>query len=354
MKKTVNKSRSVVWGHVRDILIVILIGNFAWFMFQHDIIFSLKKLMTVTAYSAMIGTALWKGNEGLSHIIYKYYDINKEPVKTLWVSLVLMFVYTVIAIVVVNYIWYVLIWGQSVSFMLLNSRFAMIIQLGITFIIVATFLSIGFFQAWRESAVNEERLQKDSIKFQYKALKNQINPHFLFNSLNSLTSLVYKDQDQAAKFIKQLSEVYRYVLEHKENEVVSLKEEINFSEKYIFLQKIRHDKSLQVNITANGTNDKYIVPVSMQLLIENAIKHNEVSEENPLVIKIYEKDDYVWVENNLQPKVAIKESGGVGLETIKDRYAFLSDKKVIITQTDKSFIVQLPLIKTKHHEGSDH
>jgi len=92
----------------------------------------------------------------------------------------------------------------------------------------------------------------------------------------------------------------------------------------------------------------------MQLLIENAIKHNEVSEENPLVIKIYEKDDYVWVENNLQPKVAIKESGGVGLETIKDRYAFLSDKKVIITQTDKSFIVQLPLIKTKHHEGSDH
>jgi len=80
MKKTVNKSRSVVWGHVRDILIVILIGNFAWFMFQHDIIFSLKKLMTVTAYSAMIGTALWKGNEGLSHIIYKYYDINKEPV----------------------------------------------------------------------------------------------------------------------------------------------------------------------------------------------------------------------------------------------------------------------------------
>ncbi|MEZ5084338.1 MAG: sensor histidine kinase [Bacteroidales bacterium] len=131
--------------------------------------------------------------------------------------------------------------------------------------------------------------------------------------MNSLTSLVYQDQDQAAKFIKQLSEVYRYILEHKDNELVSLADEISFSENYIFLQKIRHGDSLRVNIGVANENQHFVVPVSIQILIENAIKHNEVSEDNPLTIDVFTNGEYIHVKNNKKPKTVLKESGESGL-----------------------------------------
>lgn len=219
------------------------------------------------------------------------------------------------------------------------------IQMAITILIASVLYSINFFKAWRESAVNEERLQKESIKLQYKALKNQVNPHFLFNSLNSLTTLVYRDQGQAAKFIKQLSDVYRYILEHKDNELVTVQEEINFAKKYIYLQKIRHGESLQVDIQIKNFVKEFVVPVSIQILIENAIKHNEVSEENPLKIKISRNGEYIMVKNNLQPKRVLKDSGGIGLSTIRKRYSFLTKNAVITMETDNKFLVKVPVLE---------
>lgn len=332
-------------GHFRDILIIIIVSNLVAFMFNPEYVNIWGRIKMNSLYGLLIGVTLWKGNQYLGWFIGRKFDFNKQPYKTLRWSLISMLIYTLIAILVVNYVWYVLIYDSTVGQMFKWGYSSMIIEFIITVVITSIYYSIGFFRAWRETAVNEERLQKESIKLQFRALKNQVNPHFLFNSLNSLTSLVYQDQDQAAKFIKQLSEVYRYILEHKDNELVSLADEISFSEKYIFLQKIRHGESLRVNIHTTNETQHFVVPVSLQILIENAIKHNEVSEENPLTINVFSNGDYIHVVNNKKHKNILKESGGIGLSTIRARYSFLTDKKVITNETDDSFEVLIPLLK---------
>lgn len=340
-------------GHLRDLLIVVVISNLVAFLFSMNLDNFAERLRMNSLYGLFIGGFLWKGNQYIGYILSKKININVQPAKALRWNFSAMFIYTIIAILVVNYIWYVIIFGNTPLQMFNYGMISMLIELFVTVIITSIYFSIDFFKSWRESAVNEERLQKESIKLQYKALKNQVNPHFLFNSLNSLSSLVYKDQDQAVKFIKQLAEIYRYVLEHKDYELVTLAEEVSFSEKYIYLQKIRHDCGLNVNITLKNMNNRMVVPVSLQILIENAIKHNIISEENPLNIKIYDTADTIVVMNNLQPKKALLESGGIGLSTIKARYSFLSDKQVVIKESDKHFIVELPIIE-RHHESADH
>lgn len=337
--------KRAILGHLRDFIIIIIVSNIASFLFSPDFVNIWDRIKMNSIYGILIGGTLWKGNQYLGWLISQKLDVNKYPYKTLRWSLVSMLIYTIVAILIVNYIWYVLIYDSTLQQMFKWGYASMIIEFVITVIITSIYFSIGFFSAWRESAVNEERLQKESIKLQYKALKNQVNPHFLFNSLNSLTSLVYQDQDQAAKFIKQLSEVYRYILEHKDNELVSLIDEISFSEKYIFLQKIRHGDSLHVNFDMTKESQHVVVPVSIQILIENAIKHNEVSEENPLTINVFSNGEYIHVVNNKKPKTVLKESGGIGLSTIRARYSFLTDKKVLTNEKEESFEVMIPLLK---------
>lgn len=330
--------------HLRDLVIVILIGNLISFMFSLHFDNFWERVLLNSVYSASIGGALWKGNEFIGITLGKKIDIHLQPIRSLRWNLITMFIYSLVAIVVVNYIWFVVIFDWTAQRMFKNSMITMLIELFVTVAITSIFFSIGFFKAWRESAVNEERLQKEGIKLQYQALKNQVNPHFLFNSLNSLSSLVYQDQEQAVKFIKQLSEVYRYVLTQKDNELVRLEDEINFAKTYVYLQKIRLGDNLHVNFSMDGNAHDFVVPVSIQILIENAIKHNEASAENPLTIEIWNTNETVKVKNNLQPIRVIKDSGGIGLSTIKARYSFLSSKEVVTEETEDSYIVEIPLI----------
>lgn len=339
------KKQHALLGHVRDLVLIVIIGNFITFLFNPDVTNFVEHVPTWSLYSLMIGGTLWKGNQFIGWYLAQKIDYNKYPFKALRWNLISMFIYSLIAIVVVNYIWYVWIYGRTISQMFNYSYVSMIIELVVTVVITSIYFAIGFFQAWRESAVNEERLQKESIKLQYNALKNQVNPHFLFNSLNTLTTLVYKDPDLSAKFIKQLSEVYRYVLEHKDSELVSLDDEITFCNNYIYLQQIRHGDNLKTEIDISAGKQIMMVPLSIQLLLENAIKHNEVSDDNPLKISVQLKDDFIVVTNNLQLRSAIPDSGGIGLETLKKRYAFLSDKHISIEKTSASFIVKIPIIK---------
>jgi LytS/YehU family sensor histidine kinase len=175
-------------------------------------------------------------------------------------------------------------------------------------------------------------------------LKNQVNPHFLFNSFNALSNLVYEDPDKAVKFIKQLSEVYRYVLDTRDREVVSLEEELRFLQSYIYLQKIRFAEKLTIDIQLENVNSQ-IAPLALQILVENAIKHNIVSEDDPLQVKIYPDNGFIAVENNLQKKsMGVEPSAGVGLENICRRYEFLSDKKVEILEDTDRFLVKLPIL----------
>ncbi|MCF8369709.1 MAG: histidine kinase [Bacteroidales bacterium] len=337
--------------HVRDLVIVVVIGNVVAFLFYPDVDNFFRIVGLNSLYSLFIGGTLWKGNQFIGMYCGRKMNYNKEPYKVLRTNLVIMVVYSLIAILVVNYIWFVLIFGWTIEQLFSQSSATMIVEFGITIIITAIYFSVGFFNSWRDAAVNEERLQKESIKLQYKALKNQVNPHFLFNSLNSLTSLVYHEPDLAAKFIKQLSEVYRYVLEHKDTELVALTDEINFCERYVFLQKIRHDKNLNVKFDLESKEPGWVVPVSIQMLIENAIKHNEISDENPLSIEISKDEDYITLKNNLQPRSVMKESGGIGLSTIRARYNYLSKNPVKIVEHEGVFQIQIPLINKVDHES---
>jgi len=203
---------------------------------------------------------------------------------------------------------------------------------------------IKFAIDWFDTQKLKAEMVNQSQASELALLRSQVNPHFLFNSLNVLTSLVETDSQLAVRFIKQLSDVYRYVLENKDKELVDLKTELRFVKAFIYLQKIRFDNSLQVDISIPNTTAN-IIPLSLQMLVENAIKHNIVSSDQPLQIIIFTDDHYLVVRNNLQKKMVIKETGSIGLNNIRDRYIFFSTLPVIIEENEEWFTVKLPLIK---------
>ena len=344
MKKSNTKT---FLGHILDLIIVVIIGDLISYFFNPSFEIFIQHIWATSLYCLIIGGTLWKGNQFVSYLINRRIDIYKEPMKSLAWNLSMMFLFTITNIVVVNYFWWVVLYGRDSNYLMESGFSILLIQLIVTIVITSIFYSISFFKAWREAAVNEERYKKESIHYQYKALKNQVNPHFLFNSLNSLTQLVYTDQKQAVKFIKQLSDVYRYVLEHKDNELVLLSEELEFANNYIFLQKIRHDKNLLVDVMVNQPSTSKVVPMSIQILIENAIKHNEVSEENPLSIQITNDDEYVIVKNNLQRIKVIQNSDGIGLNALQRQYERLVSKPIVRIENEEEFIIKVPIIQTE-------
>lgn len=191
-------------------------------------------------------------------------------------------------------------------------------------------------------------LQEENIVTQFESLKTQVNPHFLFNSLNVLSSLIYIDQDRAAKFVRQLSKVYRYVLDYKDKDLVKLKDELPFIRSYIFLLKTRFDKNLVIEMNISpGDEEKLVAPVVLQLLLENAVKHNVISRSKPLTITIETGNNTLTVRNNLQLKSSIEATSGVGLNNIKKRYEYLSSQKVVITSDTDNFTVTVPLLENK-------
>lgn len=191
------------------------------------------------------------------------------------------------------------------------------------------------------------KLQKENLQSQFDMLKNQVNPHFLFNSLNVLISLIKLDADLAEKFTEQLSKVYRYVLENKEKDLVTIETELDFLQSYIFLLKIRFSEKLQVKIDiASKYREWKIIPLALQLLIENAIKHNTFSRRNPLVISVFSDDNHLLnVRNNLQVRDTDYPSTGVGLKNITNRYELISDTKPVFERAEDEFIAQIPLLQ---------
>jgi LytS/YehU family sensor histidine kinase len=215
----------------------------------------------------------------------------------------------------------------------------------ISFIISLIFTAIGFFQAWKRSFVQAEKLKVEMLAYKYESLRNQINPHFLFNSLNVLSDLVYDDQAMAVKFIQQMSDLFRYVLDSRDKELVPLRDELEFIRSYTFMLKTRFEEKLKIEIDVDPNAEDYIVPMSLQLLIENAVKHNEVSEAFPLRISIRKNADSLEVENNVQPKNAGDDSIKTGLKNITQQYAFFSERPIKIITSDERFLVKLPILK---------
>ncbi len=205
---------------------------------------------------------------------------------------------------------------------------------------------IQFLRNWKDAQLNSEKFQKESIKAELTALKNHLDPHFLFNNLNVLSSLISRDQKQSQEYLEKFAEVYRIILQSSSEELVPLKQELDFVSAYMYLLKIRFEDTIQVEQEINShDHNSHLPPLTLQMLIENAIKHNVVTELKPLKIAITSKDDFLIVKNNLQEKkIAQGQSSKSGLLNIEKRYAHFSDKKMEITKNANSFIVKVPLI----------
>jgi two-component system, LytTR family, sensor kinase len=205
---------------------------------------------------------------------------------------------------------------------------------------------VFFMNKLKKAQIEAEQLKKISVEAQFEALRNQINPHFMFNCFNVLSTLVYKDADTSAKFIAQISNVYRYLLHSQERKVVPLHEELSFIESYLYLLQIRYGENLIVekDITTN-VDEFYVAPASLQMLVENAIKHNVISKNNPLKIRLYSHNGSIVVSNNLQEKQVKEESTHRGLQNIQSRYRLLSDELVKIEKSASEFRVEIPLLQ---------
>src|SRR5688572_13752301 len=263
---------------------------------------TVEEFSLIAFFTLIMWILLWRGNSLVNHVVDSKISWYKFPTRRLVVGLAATIVYTLIAVITA-----MIAFEKIFSFSFGNSFLWTIYFSVIVTIIISLILhSREFLLRGRQATLDKEIHQKESIRAQYEALKSQVSPHFLFNSLNALTNLVYEDQDKAAKFIKQLSEVYRYVLDTRDKEVVPLEEESSFLKSYLFLQQIRFGDKLKLSIAIDDVKTK-LPPLVLQMLIENAIKHNVIAEDSPLSIRVYSEGEYLVVENNLQRKQVMAE-----------------------------------------------
>ncbi|GAB4248920.1 MAG: hypothetical protein Tsb0034_28290 [Ekhidna sp.] len=289
---------------------------------------------------------LWKGSQYIVWYLDSVVTWVEHPVKRFLLSFSSIIVYTTLVIYGLDLIIDVFIFDKPVSLAIQSLNYASWTFAVLITLAINTFMhGRAFLLEWRQSAIDFEKLKTEQVFTQFQSLKNQVNPHFLFNSLNALSSLVYEDQDKAVEFIRKLSQVYRYVLDRKDEEVIPLEEELKFLENFVFLQKIRFGDNLR--FVVEGTNKNgYLPPMALQMLVENAIKHNVISESHHLEIKVKIGEDHCVVSNNVKEKKS-KDSTGIGLSNLVDRYGYLTDKKVIISNENEVFEVKVPLLTMK-------
>ncbi len=215
----------------------------------------------------------------------------------------------------------------------------------IILLFIARILRLGVIR--QESLLENERLQQQNLQKELTALRNQLNPHFLFNSLNTLNSLI-RDNNEATMFVNKLSHMYRYILQSGERDLVCLKDELQFLESYTYLIQMRyHQYCFRIDLDVDPAHlHMEIPPMALQLLVENAVKHNEISKGCPLEVKIYSKDDFLVVENKMHPRNSPVDSTGNGLINLDKRYFLLRKKRIHISSDQNIFSVKLPLISS--------
>jgi sensor histidine kinase YesM len=282
---------------------------------------------------------LWLGCITIVTWLWSKFPWQEAPIKHLILEIVLIFIYT-ISFSSLLYLIQKSIWGYSPQ---LNLVYDIFLTLLITYFITALHEAVFFYRQWKLNFSKSVKLQRDNIEANYEALKNQVNPHFLFNSLNSLTGMV-DDNPEAVEYITNLSDFLRYLLKSNEKELVTLKEETEIAERYLKLQKSRFGDTLVtvINISQEYHN-LYLPPLSLQMLVENCIKHNIVSSNIPLKIEIFTENKYLLVRNNLNLKKG-STSTGQGLKNIRNRYSLFTGQEIEVSKSNKTFTVKLPLL----------
>lgn len=318
----------------------------AFFYFSRDT--GMETFLLIASFNATMWLVMWKGNEIIVEVIDRRISWLRYPGRRLTVGLAAMLIYVLAASAVITLLFFAISGGFSDWGRIYNSIVESVrISVGITIVVMLIIYSYSFFKSWRQAAINVERLKRESIHSKYEALKNQVNPHFLFNTLNALSSMIYEDPDRAVRFLNRFSDVYRYVLDSREKEVVPLQQEMDFVRSYIFLLQARYEENLHVGVTGDFDTG-YVAPMAVQLLVENAVKHNVVSDEHPLTIRIDRKDDRLTVENSVTLKKAGGGKNGMGLDNIRSRYRILSNREVVIEGGDRTFRVTLPVLEMEN------
>ena len=266
--------------------------------------------------------------------------------KNLGLSLLANAGVSLLAIFAANFVLKVGFGGMALeAFIALQTPSYYTVSLAIALVVSGIFYAFFYSKHRQENRVQEQQIIARTASAQFDALKNQLDPHFLFNSLNVLTSLIDEDPQQAQRFTTSLSKVYRYVLEQKNKELVSVDEEFAFARTYVELLKMRFEDSITFDIPEQAANPEgRIVPLSLQLLLENAVKHNVVTPSRPLRITVREEDGFLVVSNNLQEKQVVRKSSGVGLQNIQQRYALLTERRLRITKSEAEFCVAVPVL----------
>lgn len=272
----------------------------------------------------------------------KSYPFERNPAKRIFIQ----FLITLFALTAMRIIPYLLLYDRfpyHPSPEIIAATYAINI-----FMVLSVILSIfgyHFFVRWKQEKLIAAELEKEKALVQYDNLKNQLNPHFLFNALSSLNSLIFENPQLASDFLQQLSKVYRYVLEHKDHNSVTLQTEVRFVSHYVKLLETRFGGGLKVVFDIDEeANEKMVVPVTLQILLENAVKHNTTSATNPLLVTIRANAECLEVENTLQRKNAIEVSNKMGLANLRNLYQYVSDKQVQVIETDSLFTVKIPLL----------
>ena len=320
---------------------------FSGMRFDHPPYYSLKAFFTTLFSTSLI----WFGNRLILVWARKKYPQFSQVRKRILVQSLVMLLFTLLATNGLGYFLHdycdvVDTRGNVVQTMtdkIINYNNA---ALFCSLTVVAIYESIYFINELRKSVEEKEMLKRESLKAQINALKTQVNPHFLFNNLNTLSAIIPDHPQQAVDFVQQLSKVYRHILEVKDEQSILVKEELDVLKAYAFLLKTRFGNN--INIDIDVPEDKLqnkIVPLSLQILMENAIKHNIVSADKPLYVKVFVESGNLVVSNNLQVKNQVNESTGIGLDNISNRYKLLGDKQVKVLENESSFTVSIPLIQ---------
>ena len=271
---------------------------------------------------------------------------REEPVKRIIIGLICSVIITIVGLFLLRLFTAMVYMKQSFATFIENDNFRNYqFGLWVTLTVVISYHFIFFYNEYQKNKIKEQKVIASTASAQFESLKNQIDPHFLFNSLNVLSSLIEENPDNAQRFTVSLSKIYRYVLEQKDKELVTVAEELEFAKTYMNLLKMRFENSVNFEISEHLDDpDAKVVPLSLQLLLENTIKHNIVSESKPLNIKITIEGNYLVIQNNLQKKEVLQTRKGVGLQNIVNRYGILTKRHVLIDESATCFKVKIPIL----------
>lgn len=341
------------WFRILGIPFIALMSHVIFFNEQHgqDEKFSFWQVFLI---SLAEGLVLWETNRLVLLYFHKRFPTLQESRK----RLLGIFLGCMLVTVLVRYlnIWIydkTLFWGYI--FPPEGYWYNILIALLYVIIVAGLYEGVFYFSQWKNSFAETEALKRENLQTQLNSLKAQVNPHFLFNNLSSLSSLVMTDQKKAVEFIGELASVYRYVLQSNDSNLTTVSAELEFIQHYFHLLKTRFDEGLQLNIRVSSTYLNYgLPPLTLQLLVENAVKHNVILPESPLVINIYtDEAENLVVINNLQKKTVSIETGKLGLSNIIAKYRLMGHKDIMIKQTKEVFQVLVPLIKMDSYEAAD-